>query len=408
VISFLDTIYISQQQLREDQNRHVENYVRLFARIAGDRPMAEYRRLDILNWVRTLEKLKNSIGKSTKDSSKSIPELRKESRGKRTLGQTTIEKHITHLKAFFLAAHRHERWCGREDVEALFHKITLSRDVPGVQDRIPWSIHQLSELLATPTWIGTRSRREDMSRRHEAGPQVHSDSYWWLPIVALFTGARLEELAQLHHDDLKRDQDGIAFLALKTTDPRKQKAQDEKARSKPEAQRLKNRHSFRAVPIHSFLASIGFLDLFQSDRPGTRIWPELKPGGRPPSWGAEYTQDFTKYRRECAIYEELRDFHSFRHTFITCMKTRAKADPLTVAAIVGHTAPDPNLKEAMQTDDYTHLLRCCQKRRDLQAGLRGLRAGSRNPGAHRRGLRPACKLSGQRSSKGGGRGGWLT
>jgi integrase len=80
----------------------------------------------------------------------------------------------------------------------------------------------------------------------------------------------------------------------------------------------------------------------------------LKPGGRPPSWGAEYTQDFTSCHRKCEIYEELRDFHSFRHSFVTCLRTRSRADPLTVAAIVGHTAPDPNLKEATQTDDYTH------------------------------------------------------
>jgi hypothetical protein len=55
VMGFLETVYINEKQLREDQNRHVENYIRLFARIAGDRPLAEYKRLDILNWVRTLE-----------------------------------------------------------------------------------------------------------------------------------------------------------------------------------------------------------------------------------------------------------------------------------------------------------------------------------------------------------------
>src|SRR4051812_40070010 len=89
-IRFLEDVYVTEKQLREDQNRHVENYVRLFARIAGDRPLAEYKRQDILDWVRTLEKLKFSIGKSEKDSGKPIEQLIKESRGKRTLSQTTI------------------------------------------------------------------------------------------------------------------------------------------------------------------------------------------------------------------------------------------------------------------------------------------------------------------------------
>jgi hypothetical protein len=73
-----------------------------------------------------------------------------------------------------------------------------------------------------------------------------------------------------------------------------------------------------------------------------------------PVLGGEYTQDFTKYRRECSIYEEMRDFHSFRHTFVTWIRTGAHVDPLTVAAIVGHAPPDLQLRQAMQTDDYTH------------------------------------------------------
>jgi hypothetical protein len=53
---------------------------------------------------------------------------------------------------------------------------------------------------------------EDRPKWHEPGPWIHRDAYWWLPVVALFSAARLEELAQLHHDDLKYDQDGVPFF----------------------------------------------------------------------------------------------------------------------------------------------------------------------------------------------------
>lgn len=335
-MAFLRDTYTDERRLREDAHRHVVGYVTLFARAAGDKPLADYQRQDIIKWVRVLERLRTSYGKRKGDDTKSIPQLIKESEGERTLNRTTIEKHITHLKAFFVAANRHHKWASTDDIEDLFRDIPLSRHVPDARPRKSWTIAQLKDLLASPTWSGTRSRREDVTRRHEAGPQIHRDAYWWLPIAALWTGARLEELAQLQHNDLARDRDGIPYLRIHDEGERK----------------VKTEHSIRNAPVHSFLVALGFLDLF---RPGGRgrIWPELKKHGRPPSWGALYSTHFTDYRRECGLYEPLRDFHSFRRTFITMLRTRAGVDALTVAAIVGHDDSEPELRRVQQTNDYT-------------------------------------------------------
>jgi integrase len=353
IIRFLEDTFIDEEQLREDAQRHKEGYIRLFARIAGDRSFMEYKRRDIIQWVRTLEKVKRTIGRSDKDPHKTIAQIVRESRGQPTLGVTTIEKHITHVKGFFLAAHKHYKWCPREDVEDMFDKVRLSGDVPGKQDRKLWTIAQLNALLASPIWTGTRSRADERTKRHQPGPWIYRDAYWWLPVVALFSAARLEELAQLHHDDLKHDQDGVPFLIVKET-KRQRRTTETKQMVREDAQRLKNKHSFRDVPVHPFLVSLGFLELFDPSKGGRRIWPELVKHGRPPSWGGLYSSHFTDYRKASDLYEELRDFHSFRHNCITALRTRAKIDPLTVAAIAGHTTPDPRLKEAMQTDDYTH------------------------------------------------------
>ena len=336
VIRFLEDTYVDEKKLREDAQRHIDGYVRLFARITGDRPLADYTRADILAWVGSLEKIKVTIGKSPTDRHKPISQIIAESRGKQTLNKTTIEKHIGHLKAFFLAAHTHNRWCARENVEDLFRGITLSAHVPPEQPRKSWTIVQLSELLASPIWSGTRSRREDVTKRHEPGPQIHRDAYYWLPVVALWTGARLEELAQLHHEDLMRDREGIPFLKIHNEGDRK----------------VKTPHSLRNVPVHSFLQTIGFLDLFRSGARG-RIWPELKKHGRPPSWGGLYSSHFTDYRKESSLYEPLRDFHSFRRTFVSALRDRLKVDALTVAAIVGHDDSDPEWRKVQQTNDYT-------------------------------------------------------
>lgn len=334
--AFLRDKYMAERQLREDAHRHVVGYVVLFARATGDKPLADYKREDIIRWVRVLERLRTSYGKRKGDDTKTIPQLLKESEGERTLNRTTIEKHLTHIKAFFVSANRHHKWTSVDDIGDLFRDIPLSRHVPKAQLRKSWTIAQLGELLASPIWSGTRSRRQDVTRRHEAGPQLHRDAYWWLPIAALWSGARLEELAQLQHTDLARDRDGIAYLRIHDEGDRK----------------VKTTHSVRNVPVHPFLCGLGFLDLF---RPGGRgrVWPELKKHGRPPSWGALYSTHFTDYRRACGLYETLRDFHSLRRTFVTMLRTRAGVDALTVAAIVGHDDSEPELRRVQQTNDYT-------------------------------------------------------
>ncbi|WP_157985811.1 site-specific integrase [Teichococcus vastitatis] len=336
VTAFLQDTYTAERRLREDAQRHVVGYVTLFARAAGDKPLADYKRQDVIKWVRVLEGLRTSYGKRKGDDAKPTRQLLRESEGEKTLNRTTIEKHITHLKAFFVSANRHYKWASAEDIEDLFRDIPLSRHVPDARPRKSWTVAQLGELLASPIWSGTRSRRDDVTRRHEKGPQIHRDAYWWLPIAALWTGARLEELAQLQHEDLGWDREGIPFLRIHDEGGRK----------------VKTTHSIRNVPVHLFLRSLSFLDLF---RPGGRgrIWPELKKHGRPPSWGALYSTHFTDYRRACGLYEPLRDFHSLRRTFVTTLRTRAGVDALTVAAIVGHDDSEPELRRVQQTNDYT-------------------------------------------------------
>ena len=340
VSTFLETTYKLEKRLQDDGNRHITNYITMFARVTGNKPMNTYCRADIIQWVRVLEKMKDTIGKSPSDKNKSIKELLDESEGKPTLGETTIEKHILHVKAMFRCAIRHHKFAHPSDIDSMFDNIDLSDWVPKKQKRKIWKVEHLNALFQTPIWSGTRSRRADVTKRHQVGPNIYRDAYWWLPILALFTGARLEELAQLHHNDLDYDAHKTPFI----------KINDEGDK------RIKTESSKRNVPVHPFLVSIGFLDLFRRDAKGSesrRIFPELKASGRLKKFGDMYSTHFTDYRRRTGTYEYLRDFHSFRRTFITMLRTKYDVHPLTVAAIVGHDDENPELKRVLQTDDYT-------------------------------------------------------
>jgi integrase len=335
ILEFLERTFIPERNLQEDASRHIQGYVRLFAKTLGDRPMNEYTRADIVRWVRTLENVRTSYGKGGKDHAKTIEVILRESRGKPTLGVTTIEKHITHLKQVFLFAIRHHRFGTSDDVEAMFDDIALGRHVPQREERKLWSSEHLIALFRSPIWSGTRARADDFTHRHQPGPHVHLDAYWWLPIIGLYSGMRLEEIAQLRDADLKRDGDGRAFIHV--TD-------------EGEGQRLKTNSSRRGVPVHPLLTSLGLEALFVPGR-DSWVFPELKLAGRPPKRGGQFSEDFTAYRRAVGVYERLVDFHSFRHTAVTQMR-EAGADAGVVAFLTGHRT-DPTYQEWRRTNGYT-------------------------------------------------------
>lgn len=336
VLEFLEKTFIPQKRLAEDARRHMEGYVRLFAKIQGDRNLNTFTHADIVKWVGTLEKIRTSYGKGGKDHTKPIKTILAESKGKPTLNVTTIEKHMTHLKQFFVSAVRHHHFATSDHIAAMFADIHLSSSVPAAKERTIWPMAKLKELFASSIWTGTSSAASEFNKRHQPGRWVHLDAYWWLPVVALHTGCRLEEIAQLEHDDLETDSDGLLFVHITNTRGR----------------RVKNLKSIRAIPVHPFLVELGFLTLFKEGKTG-RIFPELVQAGRPLKWGGQYSEDFTAYRRSVGLYEPLMDFHAFRHNVVTELRDALGVDAVLAAQMVGHRN-DPALKQFTVTNGYTH------------------------------------------------------
>jgi integrase len=121
----------------------------------------------------------------------------------------------------------------------------------------------------------------------------------WLPLLALWTGARLEELGQLHVSDV-RESDGVDYLAIEPGD----------------GKRTKTKSSRRRVPIHPELVRLGFLEYVTAQRQaGHRLlFPELRPtsyGSRTAAW----SKYWGRHARELGVTDKRKTFHSFRHGF---------------------------------------------------------------------------------------------
>jgi integrase len=90
--------------------------------------------------------------------------------------------------------------------------------------------------------------------------------FFWVPLLALYSGARVTELCQLAVNDVRRVK-GIHCIEI---------------RAAIDGQQLKNDSSERTVPIHSHLIQLGFLDYVAARRKSDEAQPWVFAGRTPP------------------------------------------------------------------------------------------------------------------------------
>jgi integrase len=129
----------------------------------------------------------------------------------------------------------------------------------------------------------------------------------WIAAIALYTGARAEEICQLRPSDL-RQENGIWLFDIT-----------------PAAGKLKTAGSERKVPVHSALKALGLLKYHRALPKGAeRLFPNL-PGRK--SKGGKFApavgDAFANWRKSVGVHRppEKLDLHSFRHTFAKHLET---------------------------------------------------------------------------------------
>ncbi|WP_027709132.1 site-specific integrase [Zooshikella ganghwensis] len=140
---------------------------------------------------------------------------------------------------------------------------------------------------------------------------------YWVPILALYTGARLEEIAQLHASDVQIEND-IYFIHIHDDGDNQ----------------LKNDSSKRVIPLHHDLIKLGFLNLVK-EQEGKRLFNLNKVSGK---YGKRVTNWFTKFKRGLG-FSSSKVFHSFRHSFRDAA-VEAGIPSEHVKALLGHAQKD--------------------------------------------------------------------
>ncbi|NBA95002.1 site-specific integrase [Pseudomonas sp. R5(2019)] len=135
--------------------------------------------------------------------------------------------------------------------------------------------------------------------RHAQGRP--GNAVYWLPVIAAYTGARREELAQLYIEDIHQHEGGSWFIRI--IDDRPDKS-------------VKTDSSRREIPVHDDLIALGLLKLVQGRTPGSRVFPQLIKVSD--GFAGIVSKAWRPITQRCGVYQPGRHpLHAFRHSFKT-------------------------------------------------------------------------------------------
>jgi integrase len=215
-----------------------------------------------------------------------------------TVAVSTVNNNLTNISSFLT-------WC--EDEQLISHnpahRLKIKEEKPETEHRSPYSAKDLKNIFNAPQYV------EDTF--------LHPSDFW-CPILSLFTGARREEICQLHVEDV-RQEDGLWVL-----DINKKKNIHGFTNKK-----LKNPSAKRLLPLHPLLIeTLRFPEYVreQAAKGHLRVFPELVRIDT--NYGHKLGDRFSEFRKTVDLEEAegVKDFHSLRHTFSNFFKQKKMQD----------------------------------------------------------------------------------
>ena len=210
----------------------------------------------------------------------------------------------------------------------------LKDDVRKRDKRKPFSNGQLNKIFRTPLYTGCQ---DDKGGYYKVGIVRPKGSRFWIPLLGLFTGMRLNEICQLEVDDI--DMDGnIPVIRVSLV-----------SRGDGQEKSLKTKASDRVIPIHNFILELGFLSFVERKRQKeeSNLFNDLvidRNGFRSPA----FSKWFVRFCEKANVKRPLTSFHSFRHNFRDAL--REAQVPRDIAHSIGGWTITSTVHEV--ADDY--------------------------------------------------------
>jgi integrase len=265
--------------------------VEMFIGMHGDLPVAHIKRAHVREFREALQDVprlrKGPLLKAP------LPELRAWGRAHpeaKKISEATINKQLSAVQAILVWANDNglvPEDTGWSDPSS---KMRLPEDQ---SDREPFDLAEL-QMIFSSSLFG--SGKKPKGAKGDAGA--------WLPLIALFTGARQAEIAGLTVADVQSDPStSVPYFMI--------------AEQLKSGKRLKTKMSQRAIPVHAQLIALGLLEYVAMRKDtGDAAW--LFPTVAPDQVGGvqAWSKWFGRYlRNTVGIVDTTKVFHSFRHGF---------------------------------------------------------------------------------------------
>jgi integrase len=201
-------------------------------------------------------------------------------------------------------------------------------------ERHPISPENLEKIFSVDWFQAGRGERTAKGLHWSFQPH-----HYWLPLLGLYVGGRLNELSQLYLDDIRQSSNGQWYIDFNTDQPDKRDLDEVDAIDAGE-KRFKTVNAYRVVPLHSHLVRLGLPDYVASLRATgqhLRLFPELR-------WDETkgYSKQPSRWFNELFMGRKLkikRDssqvFHSLRHNFVTAL-IQLDVPERVVSELAGH------------------------------------------------------------------------
>ena len=258
----------------------------------------------------------------------------------RLLSVKTMEVRQTNVRSFV-------NWCELEYrgavqakyVNSGFPKVLSDKDIrrKGVK-REAFTCDELHALFG------------DMEQYTKATEGV--SSRFWAPLIALYSGMRLEEICQLHLSDIVKV-DGVLCFSI-----------NEESGGSGYVKHVKSSAGIRKVPVHPYLwekiglgkfASFRWEQTKKEKHRSALLFPDLQErvntvNHATVKLGSALTHWFTRYRRSVGVGGQhgetsTKAFHSFRHTVIEYLHKEARVDLSMLQSMVGYEMIDMGVTE---------------------------------------------------------------
>ncbi len=328
-----------------------EGRLKVFLEIMGDVELVKITREVMRKYRDILSKLPPHYRKSHEYKGKTIDEILKLA-PQRVLSVKRINTLVQDVGSLL-------GWFVREGVLPSNPAQRLQRreDRQAIELRKPFENRDLEKIFSHPKFALGKFKFAD---------------YFWPPLIALFSGMRLEEICQLHCKDVY-EIDGVWVFDINRD------GLDEKGYGKT----LKNINARRLVPVHNTLQDLGFLRYHAhiSSTNSIRLFPNLAKGKQGGKYGKQVGKQFNDLLKVVlsapGFSPNRKAFYSLRHTFSDFYKQRGLQTD-TFRQLFGHEIPElaarqygskftpEKLYEVVSVLDYELDLSCLKESRYIK------------------------------------------